>query len=115
MSTVKAVLVSAKELIKKGWTQGSGARDAQMHPCNDTHENAVCYCALGALNRAEHEAGKATFNRYEIAYGLLNNEVRKRTKQGSILAYNDASERTVEDVLSLFDAAIMKAPQETTE
>ena len=52
--TPRDLLVEARTLIARpeAWTQGAGARDADGEPVGVEHEDAVSWCATGALNRA---------------------------------------------------------------
>ena len=50
--TPRDLLVGARTLIAtpEAWTQGAGARDADGEPVGVEHEDAVSWCATGALN-----------------------------------------------------------------
>ena len=52
--TPRDLLVEARTLIAnpEAWTQGTGARDAQGEPVGVEHEDAVSWCATGAINCA---------------------------------------------------------------
>ena len=52
--TPRDLLVEARTLIALpvAWTQGAAARDAEGEPVGVEHEDAVSWCATGALNRA---------------------------------------------------------------
>ena len=50
--TPRDLLVEARTLIARpeAWTQGAAARDADGEPVGVEHEDAVSWCATGALN-----------------------------------------------------------------
>lgn len=52
--TPRDLLVEARTLIARpeAWTQGTAARDADGEPVGVEHEDAVSWCATGALNCA---------------------------------------------------------------
>ena len=52
--TPRDLLVEARTLIAspEAWTQGAAARDADGEPVGVEHEDAVTWCATGALNCA---------------------------------------------------------------
>ena len=52
--TPRDLLVEARTLIAspEAWTQGAAARDADGEPVGVEHEDAVSWCATGALNCA---------------------------------------------------------------
>lgn len=45
----RRVLLAAVELLKKGWTTGDRARDANGKSCSPRSKKAVCWCAEGAV------------------------------------------------------------------
>jgi hypothetical protein len=46
------VLEVAAQLVEKGWTKGALARDAEGYAVSLESDDAVCFCAIGAINRA---------------------------------------------------------------
>ena len=46
------IIRCAKRLLKKGWTKTYFARNIKNEKCLSTDKKAVCWCMLGALNRA---------------------------------------------------------------
>ena len=55
LEKVATVLDSAADLVDKGWCQNSIARDAEGKPVNELSEDAVAFCADGAIVRAAWE------------------------------------------------------------
>jgi hypothetical protein len=95
------ILKRARSLIEKPerWTQGAAARKECGDTCNAADIRAVCFCALGAIERALADVG-------------VVGDVARRTRamigptHGSVVMWNDAPERTHAEVLASFDAAI---------
>lgn len=52
---VKEVLVRARGLIEKGWTQRAFARTEEGVAVVTLDEKATCFCAIGAIRRAAYE------------------------------------------------------------
>jgi hypothetical protein len=42
----------AKRYLRKGWTKGYSARDKDNHWAPPTEKSAVCWCLVGALDKA---------------------------------------------------------------
>lgn len=102
--TALDVLCEAREiLVEKGWTQGCCARDARGKNCDIGSKAAVCYCAVGAISHvSDYSEPTRPFKQACIALRRVIN-----IKQGmSIGSWNDAPERTKEEVIAAFDKAI---------
>lgn len=97
MSPVE-ILKAARELIAKPerWTRGSGARDASGQDVDASSDDAVCWCAIGAIVRVSENPVPAEM--------LLR---RVLPDGGFISAFNDSHDHA--EVLALFDAAIASA------
>lgn len=89
MSTAE-ILVAARELIAKGWVQGTSRKT------ND--DGSLCYCATGAIYEAEKRGTPETL---DAEYALI-------AAIGSldIVAWNDAAGRTKAEVVAAFDRAV---------
>lgn len=92
------VLLIAAELVRKGWVQCSMSKDAQGLNVPSTHPDAVCWCALGAINRAA--TGTRDEESGESAVRLLQNQVKS-----SIMVWNDTPGRTAEQVAKAMEVA----------
>jgi hypothetical protein len=96
--TTLEVLKAARELIATPdkWSQGAMARNADGRPVWAAANDAVCFCAEGAIQRA----GAGMFNRaFNVVVDLV--------ETGDPLhRFNDASTTSHEDILALFDRAI---------
>jgi hypothetical protein len=104
MKTVLQILEEAQKLVMAGWTQGAWARDNQGLPVKYlvNGNKAVCFCTLGAIyHNIESgddgaQIGEETQSRFKEAISSKQNIVR----------WNDAPERTREEVVAAFDRAI---------
>ena len=101
---VKQTLIKARSLIEKpeNWLQGSFSCDAEGNHCFATEENAVCFCSLGAVERAINETivdYGCGADVYAAARELL--QVKMGT---SAIKFNDS--HTHQEVLAKFDEAI---------
>lgn len=107
------VLLAARALIEQGWTQGCAARESKGYPVSSTYGGATQFCAAGALERAVGESGDG-FKRAVEAQTHLRTALEARTGKvyPSVSEYNDKSNRTKEEILSLFDEAILIAEKE---
>lgn len=79
-------------LIEKGWTKGAYARDAENVNVDENDPSACSWCIQGALYRAG--AGTEMQEAVESAVETL-------TGAEYIHVFNDAPERTKEEVLEL--------------
>jgi len=97
-----AILKKAKLLLtEKGFTKGWFAKDADGHDIADISPYAVCFCSYGAINRAACDLGLRDSYAGDIATSALEKVVPTGVPE-----WNDASDRTLEEVLAAFDAAI---------
>lgn len=87
-----------KVLIEKGWTQGYYARNAKEELVSVRAEDACAFCAAGALMVAMgHTSRQLRYDAFDILESV--------TPDHNVAIYNDASSRTKEDILALFDRA----------
>jgi hypothetical protein len=102
-------VVETLELAKKklciGWTKDACARTAAGTPVLSAHKDAVCWCLLGAIGVSTCSSGN--FNEAVFA---LERALPADCWQ-SISLFNDAEERTIEQVLELVDRAIAMETQ----
>ena len=99
------LLKRTRELIERGWTQGSSARDADGQPCD--LRRATCFCLYGALTQASYEEGGSLM--YWIMDPIrepLIDSFIKATGIRNIVEWNDDAKRTKEDVLNALDETI---------
>jgi hypothetical protein len=103
--TAREVLVAARKLLTKGWTQGE---------MSDRVKRVQCYCAAGAVNKAlGHNVEQYSDSSHPAFKALLNDSKVKRTSGSDPTIYgltywNDKKRRTQEQVIALFDRTIAK-------
>jgi len=93
------LLRQARELLAdpKRWTQGTGARAGDGLATGVHSANAICWCAWGALVYVHTDLNSLSDSLDLIATIVGESEVS---------SWNDAPERTHEEVLAAFDRAI---------
>lgn len=95
---IRKDLVAAYDLISQPgkWTQGTLARNRKFHPVGVKSESAVCFCAVGAIERVSKRPYETTMmlSRAALNLGHL-----------SAAFMNDIA-RNVEELKPLFDEAI---------
>lgn len=104
--TTKETLAAARRLIEapEYWTKGHHARDRFGTGVDSTSSRAVCWCALGACERADpRNNGSAAKRALVLALEVV--EPRDRVP-ASVAEFNDSETTTHADVLALFDRAI---------
>lgn len=89
------VLTEARELVRKGWTQGAFARDVKGKPCIVYTQEAVTFCPTGAMARSSVGMGPS----FVLAFGVFMESI-----EGSVHDWNWIS--THEEVLAHFDETI---------
>ena len=127
------LLTRGRELIEAGWTQGVFARDAKGEPLDsyDPEASPTCYCTIGAVHRAAFEfqledihAGALGEGRYRALKAIQRAVVtnhrdlypgRMILEKVWVGAWNDAEDRTKEEVLAVYDKAIEIATADRVE
>jgi hypothetical protein len=95
--------VKVKDILSdpSKWTQGFFARDKLGQPCEPLDENAVQYCIVGALMRAYGRGQRyAAYARAMKAIAAIYGEAPI-----TIDDWNDAPDRTFDDVRRVLEAA----------
>jgi hypothetical protein len=105
VKTVADLLRDAKAKIAgpEAWTQGVLARDTAGVAVDPTNPDACRWCAEGAVVAA---TGQQTF---EEASDRCLAYLRASCGEAALFAWNDAPERSHEEVLEVFDFAILTA------
>jgi len=103
MNTGYDVLLKARKLIAEPaqWTQKYGARNRQGYPVNCDDDDAVCWCALGAISKCTYSLDIAEDT--IAALELTSARMFGRTVAG----VNDHLGHAA--ILQVFDAALAKA------
>lgn len=98
MKTTKEILIAARALIATPdrWTKHTSARDANDAPVIISDNNAICFCAGGAIEKAAPGSFDKLAKFIMMANGL----------RWILTAWNDAPERTHAEVLAAFSRAI---------
>lgn len=111
------VLKEARSLVEHGWTTKAFARDDRGYPVKATEGKPVLYCMLGAVERVID--GKALEDERSNPYDCLQQSAN-RIDPASVAdhwldGFNDADDRTHEEVLEAFDIAIDICEKELSE
>lgn len=101
MPDTRAVLVAARALIERGWTQRAAARNEAGLPVSYRSETATCWCLSGALRVSSNGSDQRWLD--VLAF------MRTMTPRHSVVAFNDDPDTSQSDVLALFDRAIERA------
>lgn len=135
MTSAKDILVAAKALIEeKGWAQGYFAYDQYRDKVSPWQYNAESFCTVGALIRvsgalryaaAHSEETKdlsasekmALIDAVDRNASLAKCAVIKAIGPGTIAipTWNDDPIRTKQDVLDVFDLAILDATEDVAK
>ena len=115
--TARDILIEARALIARpeAWTQGAGARDAEGEPIAVEHQDAVSWCATGAINAAVYAHARSLDippplqRARERAGTILTDTVRALTlgHYRETTTYNDATNHGC--IVHTFDIAIADA------
>lgn len=94
------VLKAARAKLAQGWTQEMLARDWQGAEVPSHSDEALCWCAVGAVYAVtqSEEERDAALNQLALSLG-----------HGDIENFNDRDDTTQADVLALYDRAIAEA------
>ena len=94
------------DIVENGWTQGVFAQDENQWHVEYGSPDAVCFCASGAILRAEHDG-----TLFAIQCDNLRERIEKEIhierdefgfiKFSSITLWNDFFARTKEEVINL--------------
>ena len=106
--TLTEYLQKAKALIEAGWTKGVYARDDNQDETNPEESDACAFCTLGALHRVSH----STMTKGNSVWYDAANVIKKclpAEYDGHIPSFNDDPNVSKDDVLALFDRAIIKS------
>lgn len=97
------LLRAAGDLLEQpgAWTQGFYARDAKFQQVPPENENAVCWCALGAIEK---------IGGFGSEFGPAARFIRKAIRFGyreayTVVEWNDVDDRTQIEVVNVFRKA----------
>lgn len=103
MSKVTEILVGAREILSdpNRWTREFQARDSEGHSIGWRDSRAVCFCLMGAINRAGLDISPTDISPAYEAMDELD-----KVLDNAIPVFNDRTSTTHEDILKALDAAI---------
>lgn len=104
--TPTEILRAARAKVEAGWCQGPCAIDANGEAVGVNDVRACKWCMFGAIN--------CFVDGYSTAERLLNDVVVSMGHIGFI-NFNEAPDRTQQEVLAAFDRAIELSEQATTQ
>jgi hypothetical protein len=101
---LKKIVTEARALLAKGWCKGTFARDINGECVYHGFPNAVAFCSLGAIARAQ---GDANFGRRA---GQVPREFYSAFEKVSgtqdVVWFNDHKCRSQEEIVDVFDKVI---------
>ena len=97
--TPTEILIAAREKIEHGWTQKTYARSVDGDGVVYNSPEAVCWCSIGAICAIENRSSAADW-----AINILAEVVE--TSPSRLTEWNDAPDRTQDEVLIAFGWAI---------
>lgn len=100
MATIVEVLEKTKEVIERGWTQGASARNKNGQMVPALNRAAVCWCWMGAHQRAVDE-----LNAWDVEEDVYCAAVLA-TPEYSLITFNDTPGRVKEDVIAAINRLI---------
>ncbi len=106
------VLESAKHTLseRSRWTRGMNAREKDGFAEAPLSSNAVCFCLNGAIIRACDGVSVQYYKAMEYLRKAIGSE-----DMDCVVLFNDASQRTHEEVLAVLDKAILLARARANE
>jgi hypothetical protein len=110
---VDELLLATRERLAFGWTQGTTLQDLDGAPTSDPAE-AARFCVLGAFAHASHALHADAYTYHSAMQRLCETIDPSATRAAPLVfipVWNDAEERTQDDVLAAFDAALARAPR----
>ena len=111
---VDELLVATRERLAFGWTQGTTLQDLEGAPTSEPSE-AARFCVLGAFAHASYSLGSDVDTYHSALQRLCDVIDPGATRAAPLVAipvWNDAHERTQDDVLAAFDAALARSGAE---
>ena len=107
---VDELLLATRERLAFGWTQGTTLQDIDGVPTSDPAE-AARFCVLGAFAHASHALHADAYTYHSAMQRLCETIDPSATRAAPLVfipIWNDAEERTQDDVLAAFDAALSR-------
>lgn len=117
MKNIQEIFKNTRNLVAKGWTQGTYARDANGNPSKTLDDpEAVCFCISGAMSRAcfdavDDENRYAKLDKASYLYDMLMDEFCLKNfmpNRAYVVEWNDSRLTTQADVLVALDRCIYR-------
>ena len=105
--TLLETLKEGRKRVKAGWTQGTCARNAKGTPVLSYDFRAVEWCMSGAV-MGRNMAAALHWLGYVIQLEMDPIKVGALQRRYPIADWNDAEDRTKEEVVAIFDEAIKR-------
>lgn len=102
MNTIEALTI-VRQRLEQGWTQGTDARDKFDIGVGPESYLAVTWCISGAIETLR--SGDDYTNIYDVQDAITNQLYQERNGN-SFVEFNDAPERTQQEVLDFIDRTI---------
>jgi len=107
---IAGVLNKAVGYLERGWCRVDFARDVLGQSLYSSDGRAVCWCAVGAVQRAA--LFMDTYNAHQVVedacgevckvLGLIKDSYLRGSFQSTLSSWNDKPERTQEEVVAIF-------------
>ena len=98
--TPTEILIAAREKIEQGWTQKTYARSEDGDSVAYNSPDAICWCAVGAICAVDSSLSSAVDRATKILAETIE------ISRSSLTEWNDAPDRTQDEVLIAFGWAI---------
>jgi hypothetical protein len=94
------------------WTQAAYARRVSGISCTGADRAASCWCLLGAIDAERHATATRSLVS-QLATSAVTKTVKVRDAGLTLAGWQDAPERTHEDILAAIDATLarLRAPE----
>lgn len=115
MTTTRDRLIAARELLtpNSSWIQDGFAHDENGEAVPPESPDAVCWCLSGALDLVAASGASSWIERLRIASALYERVNRAIPQEyANMEDWNDAPERTHQNVLDLLDRMIGEPNEE---
>lgn len=113
--TIKSSAIIAGVLklfaAKSRWAKGFYAYDKDHKTCSSTGPEAVCYCLIGGVTKAAHDLGSIRYGDIQRALRFVNRAIAPNLHPDGVstAVWNDAPERTIEEVRGVVRRAYVLA------
>jgi len=106
------ILKEVRDLIERGWTQGTFARTEDGMQCDPEDEDAASWALDGAICGALSELTPQSFHEERLRIAQILISAASGVEIKNLARFNDAPDRTREEILAVIDRAIEMEGQE---